>query len=270
MRLRRAADHPSFSHRCDELPAVDGGFLAAPLRHGRVFGALQVAGHGGDDFGPEDQETLMSLARAGAVALENALAHEAAHNFFVHVSDLLVSVLDSMDVHYPQHSRYVAAYSDMVSRRLGMSNEQRRSIHYAALLHDIGKIKLDPKLLRHVGAISDEQRLELQEHPTLGVEVLRPITMWEDVLPIVHAHHERWDGKGYPRGLAGEDIPIGARVVAVAEVFDAISRPTPHTPKRSVDEALAELERCAGTQFDPLMVKLFVSEYREHGDQIRF
>ena len=99
--------------------------------------------------------------------------------------------------------------------------------------------------------------------------MLRPISLWEDILPIILAHHERWDGKGYPRGLAGEEIPIGARVVALAEVFDAISRPGPHVPLRTIEEALHEIERCAGTQFDPELARIFVEEYRLHAEDIK-
>jgi putative nucleotidyltransferase with HDIG domain len=203
------------------------------------------------------------------VAVDNALQRERSLNFFAHVSNLLVGVLDGMDVHYPGHSRRVAAFSDMVSRRLGMNDEERRQIHFAGLLHDIGKIRLDLSILTNDGKATPEQWRQIRRHPELGVEVLRPITVWEDVLPIILAHHERWDGKGYPRGLAGDEIPRGARIVAVAEVFDAISRPGPHVPERTIDQALAEIQRCAGTQFDPEIAQLFVEEYRLRADDIR-
>jgi HD-GYP domain-containing protein (c-di-GMP phosphodiesterase class II) len=103
----------------------------------------------------------------------------------------------------------------------------------------------------------------------LGVELLRPIMLWEDILPIIHGHHERWDGKGYPAGLAGEDIPVGARVVGVTEAFDAMTRAQPYSPKRTAEEAITELEAFAGSQFDPKVVRLFVAEYRQHGHQLR-
>ena len=93
--------------------------------------------------------------------------------------------------------------------------------------------------------------------------------MWEDILPIVHDHHERWDGKGYPMGKAGDAIPLGARIVAVAEAFDAMTRATPRGKMRTTAEALAEIEACAGTQFDPNIARLFVAEFREHGDQFK-
>jgi putative nucleotidyltransferase with HDIG domain len=263
-----APAHPRYSHRCDEMPTQLPGFLAAPLRHGYAEGALLLAGRIGG-FSPEQADVVESLARQGAVAIDNALHQERSVNFFAHVSDILVGILDAMDIHYPGHSRRVAALSDMVSRRLGLSDAERRQVHFAGLLHDIGKIRIDPAILQGKGRTTPEQWAEIRRHPSLGVEVLRPITMWEEILPLILSHHERWDGKGYPHGLAGEAIPLGARIVAVSEVFDAISRHGPHVPDRTLDEALAEIERCAGTQFDPRIARLFVEEYRLHGDDIR-
>ena len=98
------------------------------------------------------------------------------------------------------------------------------------------------------------------------MEMLKPIWALREILPIVHAHHERWDGNGYPLGLAGDEIPLGARVVAIAECFDAMARQTPHGSERTPEQALQELERCAGSQFDPQLVRLFTAELRQRGD----
>jgi putative nucleotidyltransferase with HDIG domain len=265
--LGRPGDDARFSRRADDVPSPLPGYLCTPLRHGGVFGALTVAGRQGG-FGREDRDLVASLARQAAVAIENALTHEQTVNYFTHTSEILVSFLEAMDVYYPGHSRKVAALADMVTRRLGLNDAERRTIHYAALLHDIGKTALDPAVLRGEGPISEHDRALLQKHPELGVQLLKPITLWEDLLPVIRAHHERWDGAGYPGGLAGEAIPLGARVVAVADAFDAMTRATPHGPHRSVEEALAELERCASGQFDPRIVRLFVVEYRQHGESI--
>jgi putative nucleotidyltransferase with HDIG domain len=259
----RPKQHPRYSHRSDELPSGDSAFLALPLRHGAVHGALLVGGRS-KGFEPEQAELLLSLARQAAVAIERAREHERSENFFTHVSELLVSVLDRLDLFYPGHSRAVAALADMVTRRLGMGDAERRNVHFGALLHDIGKIMVDPALLSAEDSLTAEQFRMLRRHPVLGMELLRPITVFEGILPIVHAHHEHFDGKGYPIGLAGEDIPLGARVVAVAESFDAMTRERPHGSRRTPEEALAELERCAGTQFDPRVVRLFVAEYKRH------
>ncbi len=201
------------------------------------------------------------------MAIDNAANQERSNNFFTHASELLVNVLEQVDVLYPGHSRGVAALADMVTRRLGLPEDERRSIHFGALLHDIGKVMLPLELLRSANR-DDAEMKALQQHPTFGLEILKPISEWADLLPVVHSHHERWDGTGYPYGHAGEQIPLGARVVAVADAFDAMTRATPHGARRTPDEGLAELESCAGTQFDPKIVRLFVAEYRLHAHQL--
>jgi putative nucleotidyltransferase with HDIG domain len=263
-----AKQDPRYSPRCDDLRTRLPGYLAAPMRLGTVIGALVVAGRAEGEYSTEDQALLFALARQGAAALQHAVAQEQSVNFFTHLSDILVRCLETMDVFYPGHSRGTAALADMVTRRLGLSDAERRSVHYAALLHDMGKIMVDPAVLHSTGPIDEKGRLAMQEHPALGVDILKPITLWEDILPMIHSHHERWDGGGYPMGHKGEGIPLGARVIAVAESFDAMTRKTPHGKHRTPDEGLAELERCAGTQFDPRIVRLFVAEYRARRDQI--
>jgi putative nucleotidyltransferase with HDIG domain len=261
-------DHPRYSDRTDGMPTALPGLICAPLRRGRVLGTLTVAGRTRGAFGPEDGEALAILARQASVAIENAVEHERSLNFFTHTSEILVSFLEQLDVFYPGHSRGVAALADMVTRRLGLGEEARRHVHFGALLHDIGKVLVDPEILRSESTLTEEQRLRLRDHASAGVKLLQPISHWEAILPIIHSHHEWWDGRGYPRGLAREDIPLGARVVAVADAFDAMTRHTPHGARKTPEEALAELEACAGTQFDPKVVRLFVAEYRLRKDQI--
>jgi putative nucleotidyltransferase with HDIG domain len=260
--------HPGYSRRADEMPTLLPGFIAAPLRHGSVEGALVVAGRVRGSFSPDDERLLAALAVQGGVAVDNASNQERFANFFTHASDMLITVLEQLDVYYRGHSRATAALADMVTRRLGMTPEERRNVHYAALLHDIGKVMVPGDVLRASRKSTAEDMEEIRKHPAYGMEILKPIMLWEPVLPIVHMHHEWWDGRGYPTGMAGEQIPLGARVVSVAEAFDAMTRRTPHRDPRTPEEALAELEACAGTQFDPRIVRLFVSEYRQHGDQL--
>ena len=269
VRAENARAHPRYSQRGDDLSADTPGFLCAPLRHGGVLGAVMLAGSQGGGFGDEARNALTLIARQAAVSIENALHQERAVNFFTHASNLLVSVLDRLDIFEPGHSQAVAALASMVTRRMGMSEADRRTVHFAALLHDIGKLAVDPAVLKGSGAFTPELALEMRRHPALGVEILRPFSLLEGILPIIHAHHERWDGKGYPAGLAGEDIPQGARIVSVVESFDAMTRVKPYGKTRTPEEGLTELEACAGTQFDPRIVRLFVAEYRRHGDPLQ-
>lgn len=261
--VEAAEAHPRYSRRCDALPSAKPGWLAVPLHHASIQGALIVAGRR-DGFHAQHQLLLRGLARIAAVALDRTRALEQADNFFTHVSALLVSILDRVDQSGRGHSRRVAALSDMVSRRLGMSDDERRDLHFGALLHDIGKIHLPPEVLD--GPASEESERVMREHPRLGLELLRPITRFERLLSTVQGHHERWDGAGYPLGLAGEEIPRGARVVAVANAFDGMTHQpaSPGEPSLTPEQALERLQEGAGTAFDPLIVRLFVAEYRQH------
>jgi putative nucleotidyltransferase with HDIG domain len=202
------------------------------------------------------------------VAIENAQTSEANQNFFTHASELLVSLLDAQDLHHSGHSHAVAALADMMTRRLGLTEDERRTIHFAALLHDVGKLRLGADVLASGPARSPEETELVRQHPALGVEMLRPISKWSALAPVIHAHHERWDGKGYPRGLVGSEIPLGGRVVAVAEAFEAMTRSLPHRPAMTADAALGEIEASAGTQFDPVVAGLFVQEYRSNREQL--
>ncbi len=268
LRVELPHEHPNFSARCDEMGTAMPGL---PLR-----AALAADAHGGLDggragarpFTDDELGLLASLARQGAVAIENAQTSEANQNFFTHASELLVSLLDAQDVHYAGHSRAVAALADMMTRRLGLTEAERRTIHFAALLHDVGKLRLGADVLASGRALSPEEIELVRQHPALGVEMLRPISKWSALAPVIHTHHERWDGKGYPRGLAGSEIPLGGRVVAVAEAFEAMTRSLPQRPGMAVDAALGEIEACAGTQFDPLVARLFVQEYRSNREQL--
>jgi putative nucleotidyltransferase with HDIG domain len=254
-------DHPRYSSRCDDMGSALPGWLCVPLARPSLKGVLMAAGRA-RPFSDEDLALLSALARQGALAIENARALESSQNFFTHASEMLVSLGDAQDVHYQGHSRAVAALTDMVTRRLGLPDEERRNLHFAGLLHDVGKLRLPAGLLTSETAPSAEDKALLRQHPALGVEMLRPIACWKPLAAAIHTHHERWDGKGYPRGLAGAEIPLGGRIIALAEAFEAMTRNTSYRKGRSVDEALAEVESCAGTQFDPAIARLFVEEYR--------
>jgi len=256
-------DDRQFSERIDAMPTPLPGLICAPLRHGQVRGALMVGGRRTGAFGEADRNVLAVLARHAAIAADNALEHERGINFFTHTSNMLVSFLEQLDVFYPGHSRAVARLADMVTRRLGLTDVERRNVHFAALLHDIGKLLVPIEILRAANYANEQDRQVLQSHPTLALDMLKHITVWEEILPLIHAHHERWDGKGYPLGIAGESIPLGARVIAVADAFDAMTRRKGHGPARTPAEALAELEAFADTQFDPKIVRLFVAEYKQ-------
>ncbi len=160
------------------------------------------------------------------------------------------------------HGEEVASYVTAVADRLGLEPRRREELVYAALLHDLGKIAISESILLKPSELSAEERGVIQLHPRIGAELVRQVAALRAIGPAVEHHHERWDGTGYPGGLAADAIPVEARVLAVADAFSAMTADRPYRAALSFDEACAELERCAATQFDPMCVRLFVEEAR--------
>jgi two-component system cell cycle response regulator len=137
-------------------------------------------------------------------------------------------------------------------------------VEHAAVLHDIGKIGIPSELLRKQGPLSSGEREHMRSHPEIGARILEPVERLRQLAPLVRFSHECWDGTGYPDGLAGEQIPLGARIISVCDAFDAMVSDRPYRGGRSTDEALAELRSHAGTQFDPVVVEAFEQAVRDH------
>jgi len=141
-----------------------------------------------------------------------------------------------------------------------MSQEERHIIQLGALFHDIGKIGVPDHILLKPGFLTEEERHIMRTHPEIGWRIIKDVEGLGKVAEIVRAHHERFDGKGYPDGLSGQQIPLGARIASVADSFEAIVSPRVYSSGRSVEEALAEVRRCSGTQFDPAAVEIFLNK----------
>ncbi len=170
----------------------------------------------------------------------------------------LSEAIESRDPCMRGHSARVTALADAVARWLGWDEEQLRLLHLGGALHDIGKLAVPGRILRKPGPLDAEELLEIRAHPEAGVRLIAPIDSAHGALPYVLHHHERWDGRGYPHRLAGRAIPVEARLLAVADAFDAMTSNRPYRRALADDEALAEIDRCAGTQFDPELVRAFL------------
>ena len=149
---------------------------------------------------------------------------------------------------------------------LGWDRERIGSLRWAAPLHDVGKVKIRPQLLRKSGPLTLEELAEIRAHPAAGAQLVFPMRRFHDALPYVLFHHERWDGDGYPAGLRGRNIPIEARLVAIADAFDAMISPRPYRRALTHDHALSEVQEGAGTQFDPVAAELFVEAWADGWD----
>jgi diguanylate cyclase (GGDEF)-like protein len=171
----------------------------------------------------------------------------------------LAKAVDARDTYTGSHSERVGELSAKVATRLGLDAEQIELTRLAGSLHDLGKLAIPEEILRKPGTLTDSERLVLERHPQIGFRMLDSLGV-DPVADLVLHHHERWDGTGYPEGLRGEQIPLGARIIFVTDAYDAMTSDRIYRPKRSAQAALVELKRCAGTQFDPGIVAAFAEE----------
>jgi putative nucleotidyltransferase with HDIG domain len=172
---------------------------------------------------------------------------------------VLANALESKDYQTQEHSARLVGMSDAIARHLRLDDGARSVIRFGACLHDIGKVAVPEALLRKPGALTPEESAILRTHPEVGAGILADIDTWEDVRLIVRHHHEHFDGAGYPDGLRGDRIPLGARIVSVVDAYDVMRTGRPYQPARSIDWILAELRRERGRQFDPELVSALIA-----------
>ena len=164
------------------------------------------------------------------------------------------------------HGARVAALAEPVAVELGWDRERIRTLRRAAPLHDVGKVEVRPQLLGKAGPLTLEERAEIRRHPAAGARLVFPLRRFHEALPYVLFHHERWDGGGYPAGLSGRRIPVEARILSIADAFDAMISPRPYRRSLTHEQALAEVEAEAGAQFDPVAAELFVEAWADGWD----
>lgn len=234
----------------------------APIRaHDERIGAILVNHATPLPFRPEHVAALSNLATLAGVAVREDSHRAHLEELFMSVIVSLTMALEAKDPYTEGHSVRVAAYSEAIGKQLGLRPEVLDIVHRACLVHDLGKIAVDENILSKRDRLSTMEREKMVMHPLIGESILRPIAMLGPLLPGVRSHHEHYDGTGYPDGLAGEAIPIEARIMAVADAFDAMTSNRPYRQALPEEEALAELRRNAGTHFDPRVVAAFEQIY---------
>lgn len=179
------------------------------------------------------------------------------------VVEALVAALESKDIYLKGHSRRVSRLSGLIAGKLGWPRRQVRLLEYAALVHDVGKIGIREEILNKPGPLTPSEMELMKKHPVYSRDILRPVAFLREVLPDVYHHHERWQGGGYPEGLKGEAIPLGARIITVADSYDAMASDRAYRPAMSEKEILEVYRRLRGTQFDPALVDLFLRHFQE-------
>ena len=177
--------------------------------------------------------------------------------------------VEAKDTYTRGHSDRVSAYSVLIGKKLGLSDEDLRRLEIGGLFHDIGKIGVPDTILQKAGKLSENEYSEIKNHPTIGAHILSTASIFQDILPIVKYHHERYDGKGYPEQLSGENIPYLARITSVADTFDAMTSKRSYRDSLPLDTVISEFENCSGTQFDPEIAKVFIDILKNDYDKIR-
>jgi hypothetical protein len=228
---------------------------------GEIVGMLLCGGKQGTeaDISSYDTQLLEASASHLGSVLETAYLYEQQATMFLGTISSLIRALDAKDPYTRGHSDRVAALSRQLARSAGLGEKLAERYHIAGLLHDVGKIGVPEAVLCKPGRLTDEEFAVIMRHPEIGYNILDGVPGMEDLLPGVMHHHERFDGKGYPHGLVGEEIPMIARVLCLADTFDAMSSNRAYRSAMTRDTVLAEITRCAGSQFDPELAPLFVA-----------
>jgi putative nucleotidyltransferase with HDIG domain len=231
-----------------------------PLRRGSdTLGVLNAySRRPRQGFLPREEKALFVLGDRAATSLEHALLYSDMENTFRQTIQGLALALDTKDSYTHGHSENVTRLCEATARVMGLDEASCALIRQAGILHDIGKIGISSSILNKPGRLTNEEYEIIKDHPRMGRRILEPISFLSDVVPVVYHHHERWDGKGYPEGLGGEEIPLAARIMQVADTYDAMTSDRAYRTGLSHQTAIDELIRCSGGQFDPRCVEAFL------------
>lgn len=222
----------------------------------RLFGALRVVSSNGIDSSKEAK--LSYLLQRIVERMENVVLYEGLYENILSTLDSMAKILDARDPHTSRHSTRVTELSMRIGKTLGLSDEDLDVLKVSASLHDIGKVGVPDKILLKKGKLTVEEMDIIKRHPDIGFDILSSIIPMKKDAEIIRHHHERYDGKGYPMGLKGEDIPFLSRIITLADAFDAMTSDRPYRKALPYSVALQEIKRCRGTQFDPGIVDVFI------------
>ncbi len=227
--------------------------------NGEVFGVLNITNKIDNSPFSEDEIYLaQAFGKKVSLRIENNALYELFYSNLLNTLRSLIASIEARDSYTKQHSERVTNYAIEIAEVMGLNSEERESIQFGGYLHDIGKIGVRDTVLLKPGNLTEEEMAEIRLHPVIGESIVRPLKFLPAERELILHHHERFDGRGYPAGLAGEDIPLLARILAVADTYDAMTSTRPYRPAMSHEIAIKELRNNSGTQFDPLVVKAFL------------
>ena len=205
------------------------------------------------------------MANEAAIAIENSRIYENLQDAFVGTIRSLSETIDAKDTYTRGHSERVSLYGEAIARGLGLQGTELQAIRYAGYLHDVGKIGIPDAILSKPGKLTVEEFNVVKKHPVLSEKILKPVNFPFPVQSIVRHHHERYDGKGYPDSLRAEEIPLGSRILFVADAYEAMTSDRPYRKALSTRMALSELKNNMQTQFDPRVAKVFARIIKSEG-----
>jgi HD-GYP domain-containing protein (c-di-GMP phosphodiesterase class II) len=262
---RDAADDSRFSARGSIIAQNIASAMCAPLcHHGETLGVVYVDTRGTTNaFSEEDRELLVALTGPAAIAIRNAQYLRKLEQAYQDTLVMTANAIEARDHYTVGHTWRVTHFATEIARALGWSDERIRECEMGGVLHDVGKIAIDDAILRKPSQLTDEEYAKMKVHPERGARMMRDVESLVALIPYALYHHERYDGKGYPFQLAGDDIPIEGRIVAVADTFDAMTSNRPYRKGLDAEVALKEIVDKAGSQFDPAVVEAFRTCYQE-------
>jgi response regulator RpfG family c-di-GMP phosphodiesterase len=225
---------------------------------GQVFGTLDI--HSDSMLGEEKEGKILYLLNRSAERMENVALYEGLYENMLSTLNSMAKILDARDPHTSQHSTRVTNLSVAMANILKLSDDEKDVLYIAASLHDIGKVGIPDSILLKPGTLTDEEFMIIKRHPDIGADILKPIPPMSRETEVIRYHHERYDGKGYPSGIGGEEIPLLSRIINLADSYDAMTSDRPYRNGLPMDKAIEEIERCIGSQFDPELAKIFISK----------
>lgn len=271
-KLAMKATEPVFLNRGDPSVADDARralmldlantLCMVPLRVGDQLLGLLILGErreaNREPFDTEKMRLITAIADQAANALHRASLHEQMENTFVETVLALANAMDARDTYTSNHSQRISAMAEAVCREVNCTEDEIWAVHWAALLHDIGKIGVPDEILRRNGPLTPEEWIIMKRHPEIGARIVAPVKKLANVAPLIQAHHEWYNGNGYPKGIKGNEIPLGARILTIVDAYGAMTDDRVYRKPRKHSEAIAELRRQKGVQFDPELVEIFI------------
>lgn len=225
---------------------------------GQVFGTLDI--HSDSMLGEEKEGKIQYLLNRSAERMENVALYEGLYENMLSTLNSMAKILDARDPHTSQHSTRVTNLSISLANILKLPDDEKDVLYIAASLHDIGKVGIPDSILLKPDKLTDEEFMIIKRHPDIGADILKPIVPMFRETEVIRNHHERYDGKGYPGGIAGENIPLLSRIITLADSYDAMTSDRPYRKGLPIDKAVEEITRCMGCQFDPDLARIFIEK----------